>query len=163
MIEYLQAQQKLMSTLRNVSRIVGIIAGVLAIVTPFVSLGSSIGFIVVGVPSGIILMFLAIGLRGRAEDLRKLSVSTKSPETFNPLLNAYVKKISIHRVILWVFGGIIILENLSIFNLGTGVTSDIMYNLLSSSWLFLLLGGYIIYLGFVLSKQVKDLTPALVQ
>ena len=181
MFDYLQKQINLMNKIRLTLRVTGIIAGVSAVMSPFVffsTLSGSSGsggilgvfsggllatlFVVAGVPTGMHFMFLGLSLRGRIRELNNLSRLTQDASQFVPVLRPYLKKIGVHRIVLWVLATLILAQ----IAVPLGAMDQYSYSgseglLVGFIGAYLLNAGVQIYLGFVLQKQITDLTPAL--
>lgn len=168
MNDYLQKQINLLDRIRLTLRVIGIIAGVSAAISPGLVFSGSSGWmiatvcVVAGFPTGMHFMFLGLALRGRASELRALSALTHDAFQFAPVLKPYLRKIGVHRVILWVLAALILaqiavpLGALQQYS-DTG-SSGALVGFIGA---YLLNAGVQIYLGFVLQKQITDLTPAL--
>jgi len=163
MNEYLESQIALMGKLRMIIRTLGLIAGVGALAIPMFALINGLTeALFVCLPIGLNFMFLAIALRNRVIELGVMLTATNDSEKFVSLLTPYLAKIRVHRVILWVVGGLITLNSLSMIgNYVFHIQLDFFSLFLGSGAVFLLSAGLHVYLGLVLSKQIKDLTPSL--
>jgi hypothetical protein len=107
-------------------------------------------------------MFLAIALRNRVVELGVMLTATNDSVKFVLLLTPYLAKIRTHRVILWVVGGLIVLNAMSrITTYAFYSQMDVFSLFLGSGAVLLLSAGLHVYLGLALSKQIKDLTPSL--
>jgi len=163
MNEYLESQIALMGKLRMIIRTLGLIAGVGALAISSLALvnGLTEAFLVC-LPIGLNFIFLAIALRNRVIELGVMLTATNDSEKFVSLLTPYLAKIRVHRVILWVVAGLITLNSLSMIgNYVFYSQMDFFSLFLGSGAVFLLSAGLHVYLGLVLSKQIKDLTPSL--
>lgn len=163
MNEYLESQIALMGKLRMTIRTLGLIAGVGAILLPMWALinGLTEAFFVL-LPIGLNFMFLAIALRTRVAELGVMLTATGDSVKFVSLLTPYLAKIRVHRVILWVVAGLIVLNSASkIQTFASFSQMDAFSLFLDSGIALLLVAGLHVYLGMVLSKQIKDLTPSL--
>lgn len=185
MSEYILTQIELLGNLRRAIRVAGIIAGVAAAAIPIGSvfmafsgfsgpasqnvLELSIATLVIALPIGFNFMFLEIALRARIVDLNSLQASTGNEENFRSRLSPYLAKIKVHRIILWVFGGLVTLQCLG-QGQDPGFQEQEGFSLLypvfsypaqmAAAILGLLVAGVHIYLGFVLSNHVKAMkTP----
>ena len=177
MNEYLQNQISLLGNFRIALRITGIIAGVSAAVGPFLiaaaGLSGSFGSIasdafliaislLLGVPIGIDFMCLAITLRGRLNGLKLMDAATDNQEKFNGFRSKHLAKLRVNRVVLWVLGSLILLEAMNVLQSTLGIRG-VYYSAepigTTIGLLCLLIAGIHIYLGFLLSRQLKDLTP----
>ena len=181
MNEYLQTQITLLGKLRVTLRVVGIVLGVAAAAGPILifAVGFSGAFsnntvsaftvavlFIIGVPIGINFMCLAIALRGRMANLKAMDAATNNPGEFRQLLSTYLSKIKTHRIVLWVLGGLIALQSFSSLasiagGLGLGSPLETSYAEIISSLVVLMVAAAHGYLGLVLSRQIKDLTPSL--
>ena len=114
----------------------------IVIVFAFASLGSYV-------------LILSIAVGSRISDLGTLSQVTDKG-AFDQLLKAYIKKISVHRVILWIFGAFPIL--LSLLSMST---SNCNFSGFCPALTFVFIQWFVaaipIALGFVLSNQVRRL------
>ena len=163
MNEYLESQIALMGKLRMTIRTLGLIAGVGAILLPMWALtnGLTEAFFVL-LPIGLNFMFLAIALRTRVAELGVMLTATGDSVKFVSLLTPYLAKIRVHRVILWVVAGLIGINALGrLATYGFYGQMDAFSLFLGSGAVLLLSAGLHVYLGLVLSKQIKDLTPSM--
>ena len=176
MFDYLQKQISLMNKIRLTLRVTGIIAGVSAAMSPFIfiSFASRLGdgfaivgelaaaAVLLGIPTGINFMCLAIGLRGRIKDLGALSSLTEDASRFVPVLQPYLRKIGVHRIILWVVAGLIMLQGLTPLSSYSGDAYAQNFGILViSAPVAAIFAGVHAYLAVILQRQIKDLTPAL--
>ena len=181
MNEYLQNQISLLGNFRIALRIAGIFAGVVAAVGPFLiataGLSGSFGTntsdalliaisLLLGVPIGIDFMCLAITLRGRLNGLKLMDAATDNHEKFNGFRSNHLAKLRINRVVLWGLGGLILLQAINVLQSTLGIQGVYYFSEpigLTIGLLCLLIAGIHIYLGFLLSRQLKDLTPPVEQ
>jgi len=163
MNEYLESQIALMGRLRMITRTLGLIAGVGALAIPMFALINGLTeALFVCLPIGLNFMFLAIALRNRVVELGVMLTATNDSVKFVSLLTPYLAKIRTHRVILWVVAGLIVLNSMSrITTYAFYSQMDAFSLFLGSGAVLLLSAGLHVYLGLVLSKQIKDLTPSL--
>lgn len=126
MQQYLDQQAQLMLTLQRVCRYAGILAGLMAMATPFALFSRSSSFVgygtdsqiaasiatamLLGFPAGMNLMFLAISLKGRKRDLGRLEASLGDKEGFNSMLDRYMAKLNAHSIVLIIVGAMALLS-----------------------------------------------------
>jgi len=181
MNEYLQQQITLLDKLRRLVKTTGISAGaasaVIPIITTFITFSGVLGaggsglfelgitVTIIAFPLAINFMVLEIALRGRIADLNHIGVAVGDPESLGKLLASYLGKIVVHRIILWIVGALLALQAFGQIQ-DLGMNRELLgFYLGQSTGLDFLVGflaaAFQVYLGIVLSRQVKALPLAL--